>query len=253
MRPGGRGKDKTMDGYIKTALVTGADRGLGFSIARGLAEKGWRVFAGRYLEEYGLLDDLKNEYPEVYPVKLDVSKKDDMYAAREYICSAADHLDIIFSNAALMGGNGDCTVGKPINFALLEKSFLTNSLAAPLLTEVFLPLLERGQMKRLFFVSSEISSVRLQHRGGEMRYGMSKTALNLGVRMIFNTLRPKGYTFRLYQPGWMRRVMPDGSRSEGALIDPDDSAKEALRQLLTDRPDEDRLVLTDYLGNELSF
>ena len=86
-----------------------------------------------------------------------------------------------------------------------------------------------------------------------MRYGMTKTALNLGVRMIYNTLRPEGFTFRLYQPGWMKRQLPDGSLSEGAIVDPMDSAKEAVRQMLEDRLDEDRLVLVDYLGRELSF
>ena len=137
--------------------------------------------------------------------------------------------------------------------AALLLSFRTNSLAAPLLVDRFLPLLEKGAKKRLFFVSSEISSVRLQRRTGDVRYAMSKTALNLGVRMLFNSLRPRGYTFRLYQPGWMKRVNPDGSRAAGALIDPDESAEEALRLIREDRIDEDRLVLTDYLGHELSF
>ena len=90
-------------------------------------------------------------------------------------------------------------------------------------------------------------------RTGSFRYGMTKTALNLGVRMIYNTLRPEGFTFRLYQPGWMKRQMPDGSLAKGAIVDPADSAKEAVRQILEDRMDEDRLVLTDYLGRELSF
>ena len=107
--------------------------------------------------------------------------------------------------------------------------------------------------ERLFFTSSEISSIRLQRRTGDVRYAMSKTALNLGVRLLFNSLRPRGYTFRLYQPGWMKRVNPDGSRAAGAQIDPDESAKEALRLIREDRIDEDRLVLTDYLGHELSF
>ena len=51
----------------------------------------------------------------------------------------------------------------------------------------------------------------------------------------------------------MKRQMPDGSLAKGAIVDPADSAKEAVRQILEDRMDEDRLVLTDYLGRELSF
>ena len=58
---------------------------------------------------------------------------------------------------------------------------------------------------------------------------------------------------QFFTPDAEARVMPDGSRAPGAMVDPDDSAAEALRQMLSDRLDEDRLVLVDYLGHELSF
>lgn len=241
---------------MMTALVTGADRGLGLSVTKGLLRNGWRVFAGRILGDYTLLDDLKKEWPDaLYPVWLDVSKEEDILAVRDEIEKIAGKLDLYVNNAALMGSNGCAEIGgeNPVNYEDMEKSFRINSLAAPVIVDRMLPLLEKGEMKRLFFTSSEISSVRLMARVGDMRYAMTKTALNLGVRMLFTSLRPKGYTFRLYQPSWMKRVMPDGSRAAGAMVDPDDSAEEALRQMLTDRYDEDRLVLVDYLSHELSF
>lgn len=241
---------------MPVALVTGADRGLGLSITRGLLEKGWCVFAGRILKDYALLDDLQKAYPQtLFPVWLDVSREADILAVRDEIAHKAGKLDLFVNNAALMGGNGRAEIGgeNPVDYDAMEVSFRINALAAPVLVDRMLPLLEKGEMKRLFFTSSEISSVRLMARVGDMRYAMTKTALNLGVRMLWNSLRPRGYTFRLYQPGWMKRVMPDGSRAPGAMVDPDDSAAEALRQMLGDRLDEDRLVLVDYLGHELSF
>lgn len=240
----------------KTALVTGADRGFGLFIVRGLAQQGWRVFAGRILEEYSLLDDLKKEYPNVYPVRLDVSRVEDIERVRDEIEKSAGKLDLLVSNAAHMGGDGPSAIGgdRPIDYAMLEQDFRTNSLAAVLLTDRLLPLLEKGEMKRLFFTSSEISSLRLMTRTGSMRYAMTKTALNLGVRMLFNELRPKGYTFRLYQPGGMKQVLPDGSfMPSRSTVDPNVSAAEAVRQILEDRLDEDRLALVDYHGRELSF
>ena len=239
----------------KIALVTGADRGLGLSIVKGLLRDGWRVFAGKYLADYGLLEKLREEEAALTILPLDVSSIESIERAARELEKEAGKLDLLVSNAALMGGNGRSEIGgeNPLDPEGLLLSFKTNSLAAPLLADRLLPLLEKGTGKRLFFVSSEISSVRLQRRTGDMRYAMSKTALNLGVRMLFNTLRPKGYTFRLYQPGWMKRVNPDGSRAAGAMIDPDLSAEEALRQIREDRIDEDRLVLVDYLGHELSF
>ena len=239
----------------KTALVTGADRGLGLSITKGLLKEGWRVYAGKYLADYGLLEDLAAEETTLSALPLDVSDPESIRTAADTIGREAGRLDLLVSNAALMGGDARCAVGgeAPMDTGALLLSFRTNSLAAPLLVDRLLPLLEKGETKRLFFTSSEISSVRLQRRTGDVRYAMSKTALNLGVRLLFNTLRPRGFTFRLYQPGWMKRVNPDGSRAPGALIDPDESAVEALRLIREDRIDEDRLVLTDYLGHELSF
>ena len=243
------------DHAFPTALVTGADRGFGFCVARRLAGAGWRVFAGRVLPEYDLLDRLHDEFPEVRPIPLDVSSQADILRAKEEIGRVSGKLDLLVSNAAIMSSDGTSTLGgkKPMGFDMLERAFRVNSLAAVLLVDSLLPLLEKSDVHRLFFTSSEISSVRLMHRTGDTRYAMSKTALNLGVRMLWNTLRPRGYVFRLYQPGWMKRMLPDGSLAEGAEGDPDLSAAEALRQLFENRPDEDRLVLTDRFGKELPY
>ena len=244
------------DGTVKTALVTGADRGFGLFIVRELAQRGWRVFAGRAMKDYDHLDQLAKEYPEVHPIWLDVSKTEDIERARDEIGRVSGKLDLLASNAALMRGEGASTVGgeAPIDYASLEHYFMVNSMAGILLVDRMLPLLEKGEMKRLYFTSSEISSIRLMTRTGEMRYAMTKTALNLGVRMLFNDLRPRGYTFRLYQPGGMTKVNQDWSYVRTVnTVDPAVSAANAVRQMLTDRVDEDRLALVDYHGRELSF
>ena len=240
----------------RTALVTGADRGFGLFVARELAQRGWLVFAGRVLENYDLLDRLAAEYPSVRPLWLDVSKTEDIERAGEEIARVSGRLDVLFSNAALMGGPGASALGgeEPIDFDALERYFMINAMAGILLVDRLLPLLEKGEMKRLHFTSSEISSLRLMTRTGSMRYAMTKTALNLGIRMLFNDLRPRGYTFRLYQPGGMNEVLPDGSyKRKTKAVDPAESAASAVAQLLADRVDEDRLALIDYHGRELSF
>ncbi len=240
----------------KTALVTGADRGFGLYIAQGLARAGYRVYAGRVLPHYILLDRLAEADPNIVPVWLDVSEEKDIEALRDRIAREADRLDILVSNAAHMGGDNPSELGgtRPIDFAMLEKDFCINSMAAPILTDRMLALLEKGEDRLLFYTSSEISSLRLMTRVGAMRYAQTKTALNLGVRMLFNELRPRGYRFRLYQPGGMKRMLPDGTLDQTrGSVDPMDSAAEALRQILTERIDEDRLALIDYHGRELSF
>ena len=244
------------DKEIRTALVTGADRGFGLFIVRELARRGWRVFAGRVMPDYDHLDRLKEEYPEVIPIPLDVSRMEEIDRARDEIARVSGKLDLLAGNAALMRGPGSSALGgeEPIDYDSLEKYFMVNSMAGILLTDRMLPLLEKGEMKRLYFTSSEISSLRLMNRDANMRYAMTKTALNLGVRMLFNDLRPRGYTFRLFQPGGMTKVLPDGSYERTVnAVDPAESAANAVEQMLTDRVDEDRLALVDYHGRELSF
>ena len=243
------------DTRIRTALVTGADRGLGYEIVLQLLQKGFRVYAGKFNDEYSLLDDLKKDQPELIPIKLDVSIYEDIIAAEKIIREDSGYLDLLVSNAAFMGGPRNDAIGgeEPVDYDLLRFSFNTNSAPAPVLTDVFLPLLLKSDFRCLHFTSSEISSVRLMKRTGGMRYAMTKTALNVSVRMMFNQLRPLGFGFRLFQPGWMKRMLPDGTLDPRARLDPKQSAEMAVRLILEERPDEDRLALVDYLGNELSF
>lgn len=243
------------DHRIRTALVTGADRGLGYEMVVRLLEEGFRVYAGKFNDEYSLLDELKKTHEELRPIKLDVSIYEDILHAEEIIRTECGYLDLLVSNAAYMGGPQNDQVGSetPIDFELLKFSFNTNSAPAPVLTDVFLPLLLKSDFRCLHFTSSEISSVRLMKRTGSMRYAMTKSALNVGVRLMFNQLRPLGFRFRLFQPGWMKRMLPDGTLDPRARLDPKQSAEMAVRLILEDRPDEDRLTLVDYLGHELSF
>ena len=118
----------------KIALVTGADRGLGLSIVKGLLRDGWRVFAGKYLADYGLLEKLREEEAALTILPLDVSSIESIERAARELEKEAGKLDLLVSNAAVMGGDGTATVGgeKPMDFAALERSFRVNSLAAPL-------------------------------------------------------------------------------------------------------------------------
>lgn len=243
---------------MKTVLLTGADRGLGLALAREYLARGYTVFAGRFLPEYALLDALHEAYPDrLFPVPLDVSDRQSILEARREVERHADHLDAFVSDAAYMGGpeNSRIRGPEPIDLELLCKSVRVNALGALQCVDVFLPLLDRGREKRLCFISSEVSSVALMQRDGDFRYCMSKTALNIAVRMLHNTLYPRGYSFRLYQPGWMRRQNPDGSllTRDARQIDPAFSAARAMPLFTGTRPDEERLELVDYLGSIWPF
>lgn len=249
------------------ALVTGADRGFGLSISKCLLELGWTVYAGKFIEEYTLLEDLQKENENLHIVRLDVGSKENIQSVYDEICQTTGYLDMIISNAALMGmtGRDIPTSSKRREFAPpsseekktdldhVWRSFKVNALGGLALTNIFKPLLDKGSLKRLCFVSSEVSSISMMNRDRGFAYPMSKSSLNMAVRMIHNDLYKQGYTIRLYHPGWMMRVMLDGTRVEGAAIDPDFSAEFAIKYFTEPLIDEYRLVMVDYLGNEWPY
>src|SRR6185369_1697222 len=127
-----------------------------------------------------------------------------------------------------------------------------NALGALRVVEAFLPLLEQGQTKRLCFVSSEAGSIGAAERTSWFGYCMSKAALNMGVKILFNDLHPAGYTFRVYHPGWVRSYI-HGETNMDATLEPEEAASYAIPILLNDRDDEDRFVMVDYEGKEWSW
>ena len=59
---------------MKNVVITGADRNIGFELTKQFLERGWKVFAGRYLMDLALLEELRKEYPDTLTlVPLDVS------------------------------------------------------------------------------------------------------------------------------------------------------------------------------------
>lgn len=248
---------------MKNVVITGADRNIGFELTRQFLERGWKVFAGRYLMDLALLEELQEKYPDTLTlVPLDVSKEETVQAAAEAVGKEVDHLDMLIHNAA---GFGDHAGGPntEIDFSTFITPYNINALGAMRMVHYFLPLMQTG-MKRLCFVSSEAGAVSVAHRTEISSYCMSKTALNMVLRLMFNQLQPMGYTFRLYHPGWVRSAkiehmtdeVPTFKDEDGNLIGkfwPWETAASAVPQFIEDRECEDRLVLIDNEGAAWPF
>jgi NAD(P)-dependent dehydrogenase (short-subunit alcohol dehydrogenase family) len=238
------------------ALVTGADRGLGLALCAGLLEGGWRVFAGRYIPEWPELDDLATRYPErLCLLPLDVGSTESVQSAAATVAQMTHRVDLLINNAGITGGRSDLADGPEdggLDYDAAHRAYNVNTLGAIRMVEAFMPLLAAGTLKRLCFVSSEAGCISLAHRTSGFGYGMSKAALNMAVKITFNRLRPEGYTFRLYHPGWMRSYM-SGKKGTAADMEPEEAAAAALPFFLQDRDDEDRLTMIDYLGHEWPF
>lgn len=228
---------------MRNVFLTGADRGIGFALCKEYLAGGDHVFAGRFLPNWKELDMLKETYSErLTIVPLDVGNPDSIRSAASLVGQTVDTIDHLVNVAGVfLDGEG-----------ALEKSLRINTFGPLRVTEAFLPLMENGE-KRLCYFSSEAGSISLLHRTEGYPYCVSKAMLNMGVKLKFNELRPKGYTFRLYHPGWVKTYIVDGVKGEIGNYEPEESAAAAYRQFTTESNHEDVLIMTDIKGEWWAF
>ncbi|RPI92423.1 MAG: SDR family NAD(P)-dependent oxidoreductase [Chloroflexi bacterium] len=234
----------------RTVFVTGADRGLGLALCAGLLAQDWQVFAGQYMPEWPDLSTLASQYPQtLHIVPLDVSSLESAHAAARTVANITDHVDVLINNAGIYSPTAGHPIREPQDYPEMQQLYDVNALGPLRVVQAFLSLMDRSSLKRLCFVSSEAGSIARAERTAWFGYCMSKAALNMGVKILFNDLHPNGYTFRVYHPGWIRSYM-SGEKNMEATLEPEEAAAKAIPTLLNQQQDEGRLVLVDYEGNE---
>lgn len=237
----------------RIAMVTGADRGLGLAITANLLTQKWRVFAGQYMSDWPELNDLANQHPDQLTlVPLDVASESSALNAADLVGQHTSCVDLLINNAGINAIHRERNIRQPQDYDEIHRVYDTNSLGPLRVISAFLPLTDQSTMKRLCFVSSEAGSITRAHRSAWFAYCMSKAALNMGVRLLFNDLRPQGYTFRLYHPGGIRSYIGgSGVKGTRARQEPEEAAIPALAHFLEEYADastEDQLVMKDHNG-----
>jgi len=232
------------------AFVTGADRGLGLAICAGLLKQNWQVFAGQYLPEWHELTDLRDQYPDLlHIIPLDVGSIESAQSAAQAVALQVDHIDLLINNAGVNTPTKERKISEPQDYDEIHRMYNINAVGPLRVVEAFLPLMDQSDLKRLCFVSSEAGSIERCYRVSWYGYTMSKAALNRGVKIMFNHLRPEGYTFRLYHPGWVQSYI-GGTKNTEADLTPEESAQAGISLFLDPLPDEDHLALVDWQGEE---
>ncbi|MFN8497264.1 MAG: SDR family NAD(P)-dependent oxidoreductase [Anaerolineae bacterium] len=232
------------------AFVTGADRGLGLALCEGLLTRGWRVFAGQNMPDWPQLGALRRRFPEALQlVPLDVRSTESARAAAGAVEAAAGRVDLLINNAGVNSPTSPRSIREGVDYAEMFRLYDVNAVGPLRMVEAFLPLMDRGDLKRLCFVSSEAGSIGAAQRTSWYGYTMSKAALNMETRLLFNLLRPEGYTFRVYHPGWIRSYI-SGVKGTEADLEPEEAAVPALAYFLDAEVDEDTLALRDWEGKE---
>jgi NAD(P)-dependent dehydrogenase (short-subunit alcohol dehydrogenase family) len=203
---------------MNTALVTGANKGIGYEVARQLTGKGFQVFVGARNRDAGqkAVAKIAEEGGKAIFLEIDVTDNPSVTVAAREFAKTADHLDVLVNNAGIIL-DGDNAILE-ISDELLRKTLETNMLGALRVARAFVPLLRKSKAPRVINVSSGGGQLTGGADGWSPAYCISKTALN-SVTLQLATALPK-FAVNSVCPGWVRTDMggQDASRSveEGA-------------------------------------
>lgn len=188
----------------RIALVTGANKGIGFEVARQLARKGFHVFLGARNEKAGraAADKLQSD-GEITFIQIDVADLASIKRAAKEFSRQSERLDTLVNNAGILLDD-DKDILK-VSVETFEKTLRTNTLAPLLVAQTFAPFLQKSDAPRIVNVSSGGGQLADGADGWAPAYCISKTALN-GVTSQLTAALPK-FAINSVCPGWVRTDM----------------------------------------------
>jgi len=187
----------------KIALVTGANKGIGFEVTRQLARLGWRVFLSARNANAGREAAAKITEGEVSFIEIDISEPESIRRGAEEVSRHADRLDVLVNNAGILLDEDKSAL--TITLEVFEKTLRTNTLGPWLVAQAFVPMLQKSDLPRIVNVSSGGGQLADGADGWAPAYCVSKTAVN-GVTVQLAAALPK-FAVNSVCPGWVRTDM----------------------------------------------
>ena len=221
----------------KTALITGANRGIGFETAKQLGEQGVTVvLAARQLGAASeAANKLRQQGIDAYGIQLDVTNTDERKAAAKYLQEKFGKLDILINNAGV-GPKDWSMFEKTISgttYEEFEYVFNTNLFSLVALTNELLPLIKNSVAGRIVNLSSILGSLTIHSQEDSpiapmktLSYNASKAALNMFTNHLALELEGTGIKVNSAHPGWVKTELgtdaadmeiTDGAKTSVAL------------------------------------
>jgi NAD(P)-dependent dehydrogenase (short-subunit alcohol dehydrogenase family) len=217
------------------ALITGANTGLGFEMARQLGQAGVTVVLAARDPQKGeaAAAKLRGEGLDIHFLKLDVTNKEDRSAAAAFLAEKFGRLDILINNAGIsVDSIGAGKVSTTTDDAI-HRTFETNFFAPVALTRELLPLLHKSDAGRIVNMSSILGSQTLHsdptstiYNFKSLSYDASKAALNSFTIHLAHELKDTKIKVNSAHPGWVKTDMgtsaapmeiPEGGKTGVAL------------------------------------
>lgn len=217
-----------LDPTGRIALVTGANKGIGFEIAKQLAAKGAIVLVGARNADAGAqaAATIREADGAAEAVTLDISDASSIAAAAKLIESKFGRLDILVNNAGVSIERGKQPSEADID--LLRQTYETNVFGTVAITNAMLPLVRKSDAGRIVNQSTGLASFALSAGPKAplfsmrlLAYNSSKAALNSVTMLLANELEGSSIKVNLANPGLCATDLSTGKgrpASEGAAI-----------------------------------
>tara|TARA_B100001057_G_scaffold323725_2_gene323944 strand:+ start:7817 stop:8548 length:732 start_codon:yes stop_codon:yes gene_type:complete len=219
----------------KVALITGANRGIGFETSKQLAKKDTKVILGSRDLDKGkkAIEKLSAEGIDADLIQYDAFDLDAPQKVYDYISKEYNKLDILINNAGvLLTGNLFVTNSSSVSEKDVKDTFQTNLFSVISLTQKLLPLIKKSDAGRIVNVSTILSSLTLHSAkdspiapAKEFAYNASKTALNAFTIHLANELKDTKIKVNSGHPGWVKTELG----GPNAPIEVKDSFETSLR------------------------
>jgi NAD(P)-dependent dehydrogenase (short-subunit alcohol dehydrogenase family) len=195
---------------MKTVLITGANKSIGFEAARQLLQQGYYVYLGSRNAQNGqqAVAQLHAEgLTQVEPLTIDVTDSASIAAARETLGRKTPVLDVLINNAGILGGMVQPALTSSIE--MIKEVYNTNVFGVIEVTQAFIDLLRQSPAPRIVNVTSGLGSLTL-HTDPSWKYYQvkgaaympSKTALNAYTIMLAYELRDTPFKVNAVDPGY---------------------------------------------------
>ena len=218
----------------KIAVITGANRGLGYATARGLGRAGVKVIVGARTVAKGeeAVGRLREEDFDAEALTIDVDSPESVQEAARQVEQQHGRLDILINNAGILPEATAGDADQPLDLRMFRESFETNVFGAVSVTKEFLPLLRRSAAGRIVNVSSTMGSLTDQSDPSSPYYALvvpayqtSKAALNGFTVAMSKALADTPIKVNSVCPGWVQTDLGGQENRAAAPTTADDAAQ----------------------------
>ncbi|TVY45755.1 Short-chain dehydrogenase/reductase [Lachnellula occidentalis] len=212
----------------KIVLITGANQGIGFAIAKTLSSKpAYHVLMGSRDAQRGIdaAKKLQGQGLHVEPITIDVTSDESIAKATQQVMKQFGRLDVLINNAGV-SLKEDGISGLELR-NIYQETFAVNTFGAALTTESFIPLLKSSPTPRIVFMSTVVSSLANEQKFPAFLpvYRSSKSALNMLMMHYASMYKDAGWKVNASCPGYCATNL----NAFAGMDTPDNGALNAVR------------------------